>query len=141
MVNCFRARTFLRQWLQWYLLSPSKASTAVKRFKALVRESARTISRLKSSRGSYVLEQVEQTVHLTCNNPADGQLTGHPNKLQHCPLLLVIKRPSLKTFQLQRIEVQNYLTPQATSKDLVYKTSLLRHSRIGLHPRRQATIV
>jgi len=70
MVNCFKARTFLRQWLQWYLLSPSKASTAVKRFKALVRESARTISKLKSSKGSYVFEQVEHTVHLTCNEPA-----------------------------------------------------------------------
>lgn len=85
MVNCFRARTFLRQWLQWYLLSPSRASTAVKRFKALVRESARTISRLKSSRGSYVLEQVEQTVHLTCNDPADGQLTAYSNKVKYPP--------------------------------------------------------
>lgn len=52
IVNCFSARTFFRQFPQWYLLSPSKASTAVNRFKAFVRESARTISKLRSKSGS-----------------------------------------------------------------------------------------
>jgi hypothetical protein len=54
--------------LQWYLLSPCRASTAVKRTSAFESDSARTISRLKSRNGSYVLEHVEHIVHFTCTH-------------------------------------------------------------------------
>lgn len=68
-VSCLRALTFCLHCWHWYCLSPpSNCSAAVKFASALCKESAWTISRLKSKNGSNLLEQYEHCKHLTCRS-------------------------------------------------------------------------
>lgn len=74
IVNLFLATTFCLQRSHWYCFwPPSSSSSSVKFWSARTKVVALAISRLRSKKGSNLLEQCEHRVHFTCKWPSKNK--------------------------------------------------------------------